>query len=318
MPVMESEVIIVGGGPAGAACAWELRHRGLQAVILEREPFSSTKPCAGRITPAVLRSLGAGPREYPFGMLTLRRLKIGLGSLKLAIPTRQYSICRSEFDSWLLERSGVPVLRHRAREVARQGDAYVVDGQYRCRAIVGAGGSCCPVYSSLFRGVRPRSENALIHSLEKEFPVQARDRISSQWFFDKSFPGFAWHVPKAGVYVSMGVGGKPFRMKAMNVGIRYYWKSFVRQLRRSQVSLGEDHFPRGYAYYLRADTGPVQVDNAYLVGDAAGVATVDMGEGIGPAVKSGILAARAIARGRPYSLARLGRFSLRHILVPGT
>jgi menaquinone-9 beta-reductase len=317
VPVVESEVIIIGGGPAGAACAWELKQNGLQAIILEREPFRSTKPCAGWITPAVLRNLRIKPGDYPFGMLTLRRLRINICGVRLTLPTRQYSIRRGEFDSWLLERTGVPVYTHRAQKVARQGDSYLVDGQYRCRFIVGAGGSSCPVYASLFRGVRPRAENALILTLEEEFPFQAADGLSRLWFFDKSFPGYAWYVPKEGGFLNVGVGGKSFRMKARNVSIRFYWKSFMSKLKRLSVNLDGDHSPRGYAYYIRQDTGPVQVENAYLVGDAAGLATVDMGEGIGPAVRSGILAARAIAGRRPYTLQSLGRFSLRDILLPG-
>ena len=46
----------------------------------------------------------------------------------------------------------------------------------------------------------------------------------------------------------------------------------------------------------------MRVGNAFLVGDAAGLATRDLCEGIGPAVRSGLLAADAIALGRPYSL----------------
>jgi flavin-dependent dehydrogenase len=143
--MVESEVVIVGGGPVGAACAWELKKSGVQSVILEREPFRSTKPCAGWITPDVLRALHIQPGEYPFGMLTMRKLKIHLGGLRLILPTRQYSIRRIEFDSWLRERTGVPVYSCRARSVARQGDSYLVDNLYRSRFIVGAGGACCPV-----------------------------------------------------------------------------------------------------------------------------------------------------------------------------
>jgi menaquinone-9 beta-reductase len=315
--VVDSEVIIVGGGPAGAACAWELKHSGIQAVILEREPFHKTKPCAGWITPAVLRNLHIQPREYPFGLLTMKRLAFSVSGVRFIIPTRQYSIRRSEFDTWLLERTGVPVFTHRAQRVAKQGSSYLVDDAFRCRFIVGAGGSSCPIYASLFRGVRPRAENALILTLEDEIPCEDTGGLSRLWFFDKSFPGYAWYVPKEGGYLNVGVGGKSHRMKQKHVSIRFYWKSFVRKLRKYSVTLDQDHSPRGYAYYIRQDTGPVHVDNAYLTGDAAGLATIDMGEGIGPAVQSGIMAARAIARGKPYTLEALGRYSLWDILMPG-
>ena len=44
--------------------------------------------------------------------------------------------------------------------------------------------------------------------------------------------------------------------------------------------------------------------------DAAGLATRDMGEGIGPAVASGLRAARSIVDGDEYSLADIDDFSL--------
>ena len=49
--------------------------------------------------------------------------------------------------------------------------------------------------------------------------------------------------------------------------------------------------------------------NAYLVGDAVGLATRDMCEGIGPAVESGLRAARAIGEGMDYALADIAPLS---------
>jgi flavin-dependent dehydrogenase len=45
------------------------------------------------------------------------------------------------------------------------------------------------------------------------------------------------------------------------------------------------------------------------VGDAAGLATLDMGEGIGPAVRSGFLAAQSIINGTDYSLESISKYS---------
>jgi len=46
----------------------------------------------------------------------------------------------------------------------------------------------------------------------------------------------------------------------------------------------------------------VRRDNAFITGDAAGLASRDLGEGIGPAIRSGLRAARAILAGEPYRL----------------
>lgn len=313
-----SEVIVIGGGPAGSSCAWMLRQYGMQVIILEKESLPKGKPCAGWITPSVLRDLRIRPREYPFGLLTLRSLTVHLFGKRFPLPTKQYSIRRTEFDSWLLQRTGVPVFTHRACRIERKGYSYIVDDAYRCRFIVGAAGTSCPVYAALFRGKRPRPERALIVTLEKEFPFEARDGVCRLWFFDKGLPGYAWYVPKHEGYLNVGVGGKFSRLKENNQSIRDHWNAFTEKLKGLSVDLNHHSAsPRGYAYYIRQDTGPVQQDNAYLVGDAAGLATIDMGEGIGPAVRSGILAARSIITGSPYSIASVGRFSMRDILLPG-
>ncbi len=49
--------------------------------------------------------------------------------------------------------------------------------------------------------------------------------------------------------------------------------------------------------------------NAFIIGDAAGLATRDLCEGIGPAVESGLHAANAIANGTDYSLNDVTRYS---------
>ena len=79
---------------------------------------------------------------------------------------------------------------------------------------------------------------------------------------------------------------------------------------------GHRYNPRGYAYYLRTPPETLRRDNALIIGDAAGLATVDMGEGIGPAVRSGLLAADAIVNGGSYSLKTIPRYSAFNILFP--
>jgi hypothetical protein len=60
--------------------------------------------------------------------------------------------------------------------------------------------------------------------------------------------------------------------------------------------------PSGYSYYVRGPRTAARVDNAFLTGDSAGLATRDLCEGIGPAIRSGQRAADTILTGAPYSL----------------
>ena len=55
-------------------------------------------------------------------------------------------------------------------------------------------------------------------------------------------------------------------------------------------------------YFLRDRIENCRIDNAFIIGDAASLATVDLGEGIGPAVESGFRAADSIINKTKFSL----------------
>jgi flavin-dependent dehydrogenase len=61
---------------------------------------------------------------------------------------------------------------------------------------------------------------------------------------------------------------------------------------------------------VRGPLDPARIGNAFVTGDAAGLATRDLCEGIGPAIRSGQLAAKSILSGAPYSLADVTGSSL--------
>ncbi len=309
-------MLIVGGGPAGSSCARELMKAGMDVCILEKEPFPRSKPCAGWITPEVFTDLGVDPADYPYPLGALNRLNIHIFGVRLPLPTRQYSVRRYEFDAWLINLSAAPVRTHRVRTIRFLDSHYLIDDAYRCRYLVGAGGTCCPVYESLFSALRPRDGESRIVALYEEFPCETPHREGSLWFFDHGLPGYAWFLPKAGGYLNVGIGGKHLGMKRKGRTIRSHWEAFTRKLEEGFLLTGHPYSPRGHWYYIRNDTGPTRLGNAFVIGDAAGLATRDMGEGIGPAVRSGILAAREIIGKRPTATRGISRFSLPGILLP--
>jgi flavin-dependent dehydrogenase len=84
----------------------------------------------------------------------------------------------------------------------------------------------------------------------------------------------------------------------------------VDKLDRLGLVRGHVFRPRGYAYYSRQAQPEVRRDNALIVGDAVGLASLDMGEGIGPAIRSGLLAAEAILHDSDYDIRSIPRVSL--------
>jgi flavin-dependent dehydrogenase len=299
--VRSCDVIVVGGGPAGASAAGRLKAGGADVLVLDKEAFPRLKLCAGWITPQVLSDVGLDPSTYPHGFLSLRRLHFHFKGLGLPVPCVQHSIRRFEFDHWLLRQSGALTVTHTVKDIRRDGADYVLDGQFRCRHLIGAGGTSCPVHRAFFRAALPRVRALQTVTLELEFAYDWQDPDCHLWFFENGLPGYSWYVPKARGWLNVGVGGMASRLKQRGEDIWLHWSRFTADLAsRFDISLPEE--PTGYSYYVRGPVERVRIDNALLAGDAVGLATRDLCEGIGPAVRSGLRAADAILRDSDYAL----------------
>jgi flavin-dependent dehydrogenase len=154
-------------------------------------------------------------------------------------------------------------------------------------------------------------------SVEEECPAKGPDLDCRLWFGEGGLPGYAWYVPKGNGMVNVGIGALHERLGRRGLDLLACWQAFTRKLRRLGLVERDSFGHRGYQYYLRHDVNNVTSDNALVIGDAAGVATRDLGEGIGPAVESGLLAADAIREQRPLSLRSIVRYSLPGLVLTG-
>lgn len=300
-----SDVIIIGGGPAGSMCAWKLKQAGMDCIILDSAEFPRTKLCAGWIPPDISKLLQL--KRYPHKMITFRKIHFNILGFKIISKTLQYSIRRFEFDHWLLKRSKAEVYRHKVKELKQTSNEYIIDGKYRCKYIVGAGGTHCPVYRKFFRKQNPRSIGSLVLAMEEEFKYDYKDANCHLWFFENKLPGYAWYVPKGNNYINIGIGG--FVSKTGSGTIKEQWIYFTKKLAKLSLIKGHKFKPRGYVYYVNNKSIKWHQGNAFIIGDSAGLATQDLAEGIGPAVRSGMLAAKSIITGKRYSLKHISKNS---------
>ena len=308
--MIETEVMIVGGGPAGASCAWQLRRHHIDCLVLDQAAFPRFKPCAGWMSPEAIQTIHLDQAAYPHGLTTIDQFKFSVRGVRFNIRARQYAIRRVELDDWLLQQAGVPVYQHAVKSIVMEGGRYIIDGQYAAKYLVGAGGTYCPVYRTLFRPSAPRPRETLIAAQEEEFAYPYSDSACWLWFLENRLPGYAWYVPKANGYVNVGIGGLAEQIKTSGISLKEQWDRLVDQLDKLGLVRGHDYAPSAHSYYLRRGSGSIQQGNAFLVGDAAGLATSDLGEGIGAGLRSGQLAADAIALKKPYSVQSIQRHSL--------
>jgi len=290
-----SEVIIIGGGPAGSTCAWKLKQSHKDCILLESQKFPRTKLCAGWITPEVINQLELN--DYP--NIQLNENYVNFFGIDKKLKSKSYAIRRYEFDDWLLKRSGVDVYHHKVRNIKKQDGFYVIDDVYKCKYLVGAGGSHCPVYISFFKAVHPKNKNYEVCCLEEEIKYDYKDKASRCWFYEHNIQGYSWCISKNDGYLNIGVGGL---FKGKNVNIKDHWDQLVNKLNSLNIVKNHEYKPKGYVYQIRDRVDNCRLDNAFIIGDAAGLATTDLGEGIGPAIESAIRAADAIINKSQFSL----------------
>jgi flavin-dependent dehydrogenase len=231
--------------------------------------------------------------------------------------THQYAIRRIEFDHWLIRRSGVSVATHRVRSIHRKKNRFVIDNRFECRYLVGAGGTHCPVHRNFMTTKPARPEKSRITAVEKEFLGTQHIRDCHIWYLEQGLPGYAWYLPKKDGWINIGIGGKQHRLTARGTTILDHWRRFVLFLMKKGFLDHPPGDPAGHAYYLRHTPIASLPDHVYVIGDAAGLSTLDMGEGIHAAVQSGISAANTILENGPLQVNHIARFSLPGLLAAG-
>lgn len=294
------DVLIVGGGPAGSSCAWGLRSAGLDVVILDRKTFPRDKICGGWVTPQVIAALQIELTDYARGrtLQPITKFRTGwIGGPALETKCGQvvsYGIRRSEFDEYLLRRSGARLMEGvSVSGLERDSDGWIVNGSIRTRLLIGAGGHFCPV--AKLTGSKPAREHAVV-AQESEFEMdeqqQTRCQVSAEQpelYFCADLKGYGWCFRKQN-FLNIGLGRMdPHRLSEHVAGFRRFLQSTGR------ISFALPESMPGHAYLLYGvSKRKVADDRLLLIGDAAGLAYKQSGEGIRPAVESALLAAQTI------------------------
>ncbi len=309
------DVLIVGAGPAGSSCAWGLRRAGLDVLILDRCVFPRNKVCGGWITPAVLEELQVDPAEYSrnrvFQPLTgFRTSRMGSPEVETDYGRPiSYGIRRVEFDDFLLARCGARISQGIAlKSIERAGDHWMVNHQIKTRLVVGAAGHFCPV--ARFLGANNHAEMAVV-AQETEFEMTSRQAANCsirpevpELYFCPDMKGYGWCFRKQN-FLNVGLGRLDPHGLPRHVG------DFVEFLKSNRKIGFELPTPmQGHAYLLHGDNQRnIAGEGILLIGDAAGVAYSQSGEGIRPAIESGLLAAGAIiAAGGKYTRSALENY----------
>jgi menaquinone-9 beta-reductase len=311
------DVLIVGGGPAGSSCARMLRRAGLDVLILDKSEFPRDKVCAGWITPQVVEELEIDTRDYEQGRVLqpIRSFIAGMGE-RSGKPVHydkivSYGIRRCEFDNYLLQRCAARLRLGEAWESMERADGrWLVNGTISAALVIGAGGHFCPV--ARFLGANLGKGERAIAAQEIEFEMtdeQATrcgvEHARPELYFCDDLKGYGWCFRK-GNFLNVGLGREGNHRLAEHVHAFSEWLQSQGKVPADAPSRFKGH---AYLLYSHADR-PVVGEGVLIIGDAAGLAYPQSGEGIRPAIESGLMAAQIVAAARgDYSRQRLSEYA---------
>lgn len=326
------DVLIVGGGPAGSSCAWKLHQHGIDVLVIDKATFPRHKVCGGWITLPVIDELQLDLphfqslcilqpiRSFITGMIGGRELETDYGR------TVSYGIRRCEFDDYLLTRSDARLrLGESVRSIRQSGDTWIINDAIQTKLLIGAGGHFCPV-TRLFTPDRHASDSmhtaalptVVAQEVEFELSPEQSQQISSrperpELYFCPDLKGYGW-VFRKGDFINIGLGREGEPQLSSHITHFVDWLTALGKIPRELPQKFQ-----GHAYHLRTRLRQIETPaNVLIIGDALGLADQQSGEGIRPAVESGLLAAASIleTRGSSSSLSECYRQRLSDRLTP--
>lgn len=290
---METEVLIIGGGPAGATCGSLLRQRGVDCLIVDHTDFPRDKVCGGGLTPRgwmLLERLLPG-LEYDYHAVSHIRLLIeGKPACEFDARKELRIVQRSRFDHVLLSyfmAHGGQFLKGAPAAIDEHEDGSLTvtlksGQQVNCRYLVGADGSSSFVRRHL-TGNNDRGFIAREQYMERG-AFDGTDDIVTDLIRHKGSGGYFYRFPNP-LHDVVGYGDDHTTTK------RYH------------EVMSSKHIPEGKmrgAYIYQSNDYPVR-EHIILIGDAGGFCNRLSGEGLHDAFLTASNAAQAIASGVPFA-----------------
>lgn len=330
MPATDTDVLVVGAGPAGsAAAAWSARA-GMDTWLLDAETFPRDKPCGDGLTPRAIAELDhLGLAEWLEGRARNRGLRAaGFGQLLYlpwpggSLPAHGGAAPRLELDAAIrqvaVDSGAQAVEGTRVVDVQRDGDrvsgVVVKDAggtrTLTCRRLIVADGA----RSQLGRRLGRQWHRDTAYGVAARAYVKS-GRSDDEWISshlelrgadERLLSGYGWIFPLGDGEVNLGVGTLATGKHPADINLREVLHHYA-HAQRDDWQLGDDVravwsalLPMGGA--VSGVAGP----NWMLIGDAAGCVNPLNGEGIDYGLETGHLAAQVLAsHGRTYDLTAL-------------
>lgn len=285
------DVAIVGAGPAGSSCAAFCAQAGLRTLVLEREHFPREKVCGDCLNPScwpVLRRLAVEDRvrSLPHGKLkSVEFIGIDRQIISIALPEgAEIAVKRSLFDHLLMSRArelGAEIFQETTvSELSLTNNWSIQTNKqsFAARVLVAADGRNSSV--ARLRNLLPRVGRERV-ALQTHIPLPRNfgERVVLQFLPE----GYSGQAPTGNGELNLCLVGKAHSI------------SNLKNWAEKEFGISRDQPWRTITPLTRKPLFPVY-KRLFLIGDVARVVEPFTGEGIFYALRSGELAAQAIAK----------------------
>ena len=319
----QCDVLVIGAGPAGSACALTLARAGLDGVLADRQAFPRDKVCGDGLihdSHQALDKLGVLQEVLQAANVCSHITIIGPHGGRAAIPATVSVLPRKELD-WIIcqgaQRHGATLLAPATlvslmMDASGQVNGAILEHLQQKMSIhakwvvMATGASAGPL---ALAGMSTRSApSAMALRVYVNHPGMT-ERITSLEFVwhRKLAPGYGWIFPCGKGVFNIGVGIYPVhahdtgKKHARATNLHKAFEAFqeIYPAARELIRGGQmQSAPKGAPFRTSLEGARYAKAGLLVTGEAAGSTYTLTGEGIGKAMETGILAAEALIDAR--------------------